>query len=125
MSRPDLDQLPRIPRDDGGPVFREPWEAHAFGMAVALHERGLFAWKEFAERLATEIAGAAARGEPDDGSGYYLHWLAALEGLVSDKQLVGRDELAARKDAWDRAARATPHGQPIELERERGRERGD
>ena len=114
---PDLGQLPRIPRDDGGPVFRAPWEAQAFGMAVAMHERGLFAWGEFAERLAAEIAAAGRRGEVDDGTRYYHCWLAALEALVSEKQLVGRDELAARKRAWDRAARATPHGKPIVLGR--------
>ncbi|HWM84805.1 MAG TPA: nitrile hydratase accessory protein [Kofleriaceae bacterium] len=114
MTAPDLSALPRIPRDAEGPVFREPWEARAFGMAVALHERGLFAWKEFSDRLAAQIAAA---GEQDDGARYYHHWLAALEGLVSEKELVRPGELAARKDEWDRAARATPHGQPIELRR--------
>jgi nitrile hydratase accessory protein len=112
--RPDLSQLPRIPRDADGPVFREPWEAHAFGMAVALHERGLFEWKEFADNLAAQIAAA---GASDDGTDYYRHWLAALEALVASRRLVSADELAARKDEWDRAARATPHGQPIELPR--------
>jgi len=29
--------VPGIPRDDAGPVFREPWEAQAFAMAQALH----------------------------------------------------------------------------------------
>jgi nitrile hydratase accessory protein len=111
----DLDALPRLPRDDEGPVFREPWEAQAFAMAVLLHERGLFAWKEFAERLATEIAAARARGEADDGHDYYTHWLRALERLVTDKGLVHAEALQTRKDEWDRAARATPHGQPIEL----------
>ena len=114
MTAPDLSALPRIPRDAEGPVFREPWEARAFGMVVALHQRGLFAWKEFADRLAAQIAAA---GEQDDGARYYHHWLAALEGLVSEKELVRPGELAARKDEWDRAARATPHGQPIELRR--------
>lgn len=110
-------ELPGLPRDRGGPVFREPWEARAFGMAVALNERGLFAWSEFAGRLAAEIAAAAARGESDDGSRYYVHWLAALERLVADRRLIGPDELAARADEWARAARETPHGQPIELRR--------
>jgi len=44
-----------LPRDDDGPVFREPWEAQAFAMALALHERGLFTWKEWAATLAEEI----------------------------------------------------------------------
>jgi nitrile hydratase accessory protein len=110
-----LDALPAIPRDAEGPVFSAPWEAQAFAMAVTLHEHGHFTWKEWAARLADEIDAARARGEEDDGSRYYYFWLSALEKLVADKRLVMADELAARKDAWDRAARETPHGQPIEL----------
>ncbi len=115
MSAPDLSAFGAIPRDAEGPVFRAPWEAQAFSMAVALHERGCFTWKEWAARLADEIAAARARGETDDGSRYYDYWLAALEKIVADKRLVGAEELLTRKDAWDRAARATPHGQPIVL----------
>ena len=114
-ARADLDALPAIPRDAEGPVFRAPWEAQAFGMAVMLHARGHFTWKEWAERLAAEIAGAQARSESDDGTRYHYFWLGALEKVVADKRLVLTDELAARKDEWDRAARSTPHGQPIEL----------
>ena len=115
MRAPDLATLPAIPRDDEGPVFRAPWEAQAFGMAVALHERGHFTWSEWAARLSDEIAAAKRRGEADDGGHYYHYWLSALEKLVADKKLVLADELRTRKDEWDRAARATPHGQPIEL----------
>ena len=57
--------LPDIPRDADGPVFREPWEAHAFAMALALHERGLFSWPEWAATLAVEIRRAQAAGDPD------------------------------------------------------------
>jgi nitrile hydratase accessory protein len=110
-----LDALPAIPRDAEGPVFRAPWEAQAFAMAVILHERGHFTWKEWAARLADEIAAAKTHGEGDDGSRYYYFWLAALEKLVAEKRLIKTDELASRKDEWDRAARETPHGQPIEL----------
>jgi nitrile hydratase accessory protein len=115
MSPADLGALPAIPRDDEGPVFRAPWEAQAFAMAVMLHERGHFAWTEWAARLAAEIAAARDRGEPDDGTRYYHHWLAALEQLVADKRIVLADELAARREAWEEAARHTPHGQPIVL----------
>jgi nitrile hydratase accessory protein len=115
--RADLAALPSIPRDAEGPVFRAPWEAQAFAMAVTLHARGCFAWREFAERLAAEIASARARGEADDGRGYYQFWLAALEKLVADKGLVEADELHRRRDEWAHAARETPHGQPIELRR--------
>lgn len=108
--------LPDLPRDDhGSPVFREPWEAQAFAMAVRLHEAGHFTWTEWAAALAEQIRHAQATGDPDLGDTYYRHWLAALERLVAAKGLVSTDELAARKHAWEDAARATPHGQPIEL----------
>src|SRR5207249_8226717 len=77
--------VPGIPRDDNGPVFREPWEAHAFAMALALHERGLFTWNEWASALAEEIKRAQAAGDPDTGETYYRHWLATLENLVAAK----------------------------------------
>ena len=81
-----------------------------------LHERGHFTWKEWAARLADEIAAARDRGEPDDGKRYYHFWLATLEKLVADKRhRPRRDELHARRDAWEEAARNTPHGQPIVL----------
>ncbi|MBI3919765.1 MAG: nitrile hydratase accessory protein [Betaproteobacteria bacterium] len=113
----DLAALPALPRDEGGPVFKAPWEAQAFAMTLALHARGVFTWREWADALAAELAGAAARGEPDDGTRYYEHWLAALEKLVAAKKLVTGPELAQRTDEWDAAARATPHGKPIELRR--------
>lgn len=115
----DLHSLPRIPRDTEGPVFRAPWEAQAFAMAVKLHEAGHFTWREWAERLAAELAAASARGEPDDGTRYYEHWLVTLETLVADKGIVARDELAHHADEWAEAARDTPHGKPIELRRSR------
>jgi nitrile hydratase accessory protein len=111
----DVPALATLPRDDDGPVFGAPWQAQAFAMAVALHERGCFTWSEWARRLADEIAAAAARGEPDDGRRYYGRWLAALERLVTEKGLVLTDELSIRKAEWDLAARATPHGRPIVL----------
>ena len=74
--------VPGIPRGPEGPVFREPWEAQAFAMAVALHERGLFTWGEWTAVLGDEIKRAQAAGDPDTGDTYYLHWLAALERIV-------------------------------------------
>ena len=115
MRTPDLTKLPAIPRDDDGPTFRAPWEAQAFAMAVMLHEHGHFTWTEWAASLAEEIAAARTRGESDDGTRYYHFWLAALEKLVADKRIVLADELQTRRDAWEEAARTTPHGQPIVL----------
>jgi nitrile hydratase accessory protein len=113
----DFGALPALPRDEDGPVFKAPWEAQAFAMTITLHTRGVFTWREWADALAAELAAAAARGEPDDGSHYYEHWLAALENLVAGKKLIPRRELERRVDEWDAAARATPHGKPIELPR--------
>src|SRR5882724_2678483 len=110
--------LPDIPRDDDGPVFREPWEAQAFAMALALHERGLFTWNEWAATLGEEIKRAQAAGDPDTGDTYYRHWLNALEHLVARKGIATSDTMQRYKTAWDRAADRTPHGQPIELQAE-------
>ncbi len=110
--------VPGIPRGPEGPVFREPWEAEAFAMAVALHERGLFAWSEWTAVLADEIKRAQARGDPDTGETYYRHWLAALERIVAEKGVTDAASLARYRDAWDRAADRTPHGAPIVLQPE-------
>ena len=107
--------VPGIPFDAEGPVSREPWEAQAFAMALALHARGLFPWPQWAATLAAEIKRAQAAGDPDTGETYYHHWLAALERLVAEKGVATRETLARYHDAWDHAADRTPHGQPIEL----------
>lgn len=106
---------PHLPLDKGGAVFAEPWEAQAFALAVKLSEKGYFTWKEWAAALANELKAAASRGEPDDGSRYYHHWLAALERLVTAKGLEDSAALVARKEAWAEAYRRTPHGKPVEL----------
>ena len=108
--------LPGQPMCGDEPVFSEPWEAHAFAMAVTLHQRGLFTWTEWAAALSTQITKAQARGDADLGDTYYHHWLAALETLVAEKGASSTEELARTRDAWDRAADRTPHGQPIELQ---------
>ncbi|MGA7412805.1 MAG: nitrile hydratase accessory protein [Bryobacteraceae bacterium] len=121
MSAPDLN-LPQLPRDAGGPVFAEPWQAQAFAIAVRLSREGHFTWKDWADALAAELKAAADRGEPDDGSQYYHHWLAALEKLVVAKQLTDPATLLARKEAWADAYRHTPHGKPVELAAVKGRD---
>src|SRR5262252_1642059 len=103
----NLAALPSLPRDEGGPVFAEPWQAQAFALAVRLSAQGHFTWKEWAAALAEELKAAADRGEPDDGSRYYQHWLAALERLVMAKGLSNSPELLARKEAWADAYRHT------------------
>ncbi len=122
MSRPDPKQdagrfaaLPSLPREAGGPVFAEPWQAQAFALAVKLSEEGYFTWPEWSAALAAELRAAADRGEPDDGSRYYDHWVATLERLVAARGLTDPQSMRTRKEAWAEAYRRTPHGKPVEL----------
>jgi len=107
--------LQSIPRDGDRPVFREPWEAQAFALAVALHDRGAFSWSEWAAALGDEIRRAQALDDPDTGETFYSHWLAALERVITDKGVTDAAGLARARAAWARAAERTPHGQPIAL----------
>ena len=115
MQSADLSLLKGLPVKDDSPVFREPWEAQAFGMALALYERGLFTWDEWAQALSTQILAAQAQGDPDLGNTYYRHWLAAIEALVSVKGVSSPEELSRYQQAWHHAADRVPHGQPVEL----------
>lgn len=106
LSQPDpirepesLAALPQLPRDAEGPVFAEPWQAQAFALAVKLSAQGHFTWKEWAGALADELKAAADRGDPDEGSHYYHHWLATLERLLNAKGLTDPAALLARKEA--------------------------
>ena len=112
MSRPD-GTAADLPASLDAAVFAEPWQAEAFAMTVALHDKGLFSWSEWADALSAEVKkpGVAA-----DGHDYYEHWLAALEGLLASKGLAAKSDVDAMAQAWERAAHATPHGKPILLE---------
>ena len=112
----DIQGASSIPRDIEGPVFREPWEAQAFALAMALHERGIFSWQEWAAMLGDVIKKAQAAGDPDTGETYYRHWLAALERIVVAKGLADPQMLTRTRHAWQRACARTPHGMPIELQ---------
>lgn len=115
-SAPDLGVLPELPRDDHGPVFQAPWQAQAFALTLALHEKGLFSWTEWATELAQAISRAQQQGDPDHGDTYYRHWLDALERLTIRKGLADAQRLHALEHAWQDAAARTPHGQPITLD---------
>jgi nitrile hydratase accessory protein len=115
-SSPDLTNAPNFPRNSEGLVFREPWEAQAFAMALSLQQRGVFSWSEWADVLGDEIKKAQAAGDPDTGETYYHHWLAALERIVTVKGLADPQTLARTRHAWAHACARTPHGAPIELQ---------
>lgn len=116
MTQPSPPELANVPRDADGPVFNAPWEAQAFAMTLALYERGVFTWPEWAAALGARISKAQAAGDADLGDTYYTHWLAALEDIVAGKGVASPGELALYQHAWEHAAERTPHGQPIELQ---------
>jgi nitrile hydratase accessory protein len=107
LSLPDL---PELLRDKDGPVFKEPWEAQVFAMVVGLQERGVFTWNEWAQALGKQLKSA-------EQENYYESCLKTLEMLVEKNYILSHEERLHRIEAWDRAARATPHGEPIELSR--------
>lgn len=96
------------------PSFAEPWQAQAFAMTVALNERGLFAWPEWTARFAPRLRQAEDGGDPQ---AYWNAWIDTLEALLIERQAFTAEALHAREHAWEEAAAATPHGQPIELAR--------
>jgi nitrile hydratase accessory protein len=121
-ARRAAEAVPGIPRDANGPVFRAPWEAHAFAMALALYQKGVFAWSEWSAMLGEEIRKAQAAGDPDTGETYFRHWLATLERMVAKKGATSAQALAQHYQAWECAMYRTPHGKPIELRAEDFRE---
>ncbi len=116
--RTDPPALPGLSLDGQAPVFGAPWQAHAFAMVLTLHSKGLFTWPEWGAALSSQIKAAQTAGDPDTGETYYLHWLAALEGLLAAKSAATPEALSRYRTAWDAAARRIPHGTPIELRSE-------
>lgn len=111
MSRPEI--AGNVSEGIDEPVFAEPWQAEAFAMVLALHEKGLFSWSEWADALSAEVKGPGAAA---DGSDYYDCWLRALEALLAAKDIAPPQHVDTLAAAWQRAAHATPHGKPILLE---------
>jgi len=104
-----------IVRDADDVTFREPWEVQVLAVANGLIANGNFTAEEWAETLGQEIRKAQGAGDPDDGSTYYLHVLAALERLATEKHMTDSPEMLTRKQAWVDAYERTPHGEPVNL----------
>ena len=115
MSPPEREAV--LPLDRQGPIFAAPWHAEAFAMVVALNEAGHLDWSDWAATLSRALEANATTDNTEDA--YYTAWLDALEEILDRSGLIGEQERLARVQAWDRAARATPHGQPIRLDRGR------
>ena len=101
--------------DEQHPVFAEPWEAHAFAIAVKLSEKGLLKWSQWSDALAEEIKKAKEHGMPDFGNNYYQFWLSALETILLDKNILKKSDLNSRIEQWRSAYLSTPHGKPVKL----------
>ena len=70
----------------------------------------------WAETLGFEVQSAARAGAADNADTYYLAVLGAAENLLRQIEIIGRDELDARVEAWRQAYLSTPHGKPVELQ---------
>ena len=101
--------------DKQHPVFAEPWEAHAFAIAVKLSEKGLFKWSDWTNALAEEIKEAKEQGQPDFGNTYYQFWLSALETILLDKNILKKSHLKSEMEQWRSAYLSTQHGKPVKL----------
>lgn len=103
------DELPLPPRGDEQ-VFASPWQAQVFAMTVALHEKGIFTWTEWAQTLGRHVSDGAS-----NGSDYYARWADAFEEMLETHGIVTKMDIEDGTSAWHEAAARTPHGMPIEL----------
>ncbi len=113
MTRPEEPDLPGRVLPQDAPAFDAPWQAQAFALTVALAEAGHFTWGQWTDALSSRLHGP---GAAPDGSDYFDHWLDTLQSLLSDRGLAAQPQVEALTRAWQRAALATPHGQPITLD---------
>ncbi|MFC7165264.1 nitrile hydratase accessory protein [Halospeciosus flavus] len=119
--RPDS-ETPR-PGDDA-PTFDAPWQARAFGLAVALTDETegegegegeeRFTWDSFQSRLVAEVEADRESGTDPDVV-YYRQWLAALERLLVEEDVLEPGELTERVaefEAGERDAHEFVDGDP-------------
>lgn len=92
-----IDGAAQPPRSNGELVFAEPWQSRAFGLAVALGDRGVLPWEEFRQALIAEVG-----AHEDDGDAYYLRWLAAFERVLASNGIVAPGEVARRMGELER-----------------------
>ena len=85
----------QLPRQNGELVFASPWEARAFGIAVALSEAGQYPWPDFSAALASEIRRA---DDEQEDSAYYERWLRALQKIAVEKGLVSEREIRQKTE---------------------------
>lgn len=116
MSSPEAATIDPLKRTDDEPVFDEPWQAEVLAIADTLSRSGTFTAIEWSEALGEELRNAEAKSAPDNAATYYEAALKALERLLIRSGIATFEAISDRRDAWVRAYRATPHGQPVKLE---------
>jgi nitrile hydratase accessory protein len=93
--------------------FKAPWHGQAFALAVTLNEAGVFGWPEWTQAFG-ESLDTMRKDTPLDGSDdYYTAWIATLERILCDRDVVAADALAQMKKNWAEAFNTTPHGNPV------------
>ena len=115
MSRPESDAIAPLVRHDDEPVFDEPWQAQALGLAFTLSERGLFTPAQWSATLGAKHRQVLADGAPDNAQTYYEAVVLAVEALICDSGELSAERLDERAQTWRRAYLNTPHGQPVHL----------
>ena len=114
MNLPE-DPLRPLQRNDGGPAFDEAWQAQSLAIADTLVGAGVVTAMDWSEALGSELQAAAQAGAADNADTYYLAVLGAVEKLLRHMEIIGRDDLNSRVEAWRQAYFDTPHGKPVEL----------
>lgn len=115
MNPPEADGPAPLARADNEPVFDEPWQAQALGLAFSLSESGVFSPADWSAALGKAHRELIAQGRPDTTWTYYEAVALALQRLLADVETFSDDIIKERTDAWRRAYLNTPHGAPVEL----------
>lgn len=116
MSDPGEQALRPLAAVDGEPAFEEAWQAQVLAIADTLVQQGMFSAGAWSEALGAALRDAEADGAEDNQQTYYRSALAALESLVERHSEIDRQAMHGKREAWERAYRSTPHGQPVELD---------
>ncbi len=116
MKPSDTESLAPLARRDDEPVFDEPWQAQALGLAFSLSERGVFSPAQWSQTLGATHRQILARGAPDTPQTYYEAVVQALEQLIRENGPFSAELLEDRVQTWRQAYLNTPHGQPVKLE---------
>ena len=115
LPQPEADDFAPLARHDGEPVFDEPWQAQALGLAFVLAERGVYSPAEWSNTLGAQHRKLLDEGAEDTLQTYYEAVVQAVEQLIQENGPISGETLENRVSDWRRAYLNTPHGQPVKL----------